>query len=91
MLQSQMHSAAATRTAAALLRQLAGSDAIKAELIEAGIFDLITRCAREDCAMTAGKKRVHAPMYHRSADLKPHERHEELQLAMQGVQSLPLT
>ena len=41
-----MASASATRTAAALLRQLAGSDAIKAELIEADILDLITRCSQ---------------------------------------------
>ena len=34
------------RTAAALLRQLAGSDAIKAEIIEQGALDTITRGVR---------------------------------------------
>ena len=46
VLRSQMASAAVTRTAAALLRQLAGSDAIKAELAEGDVFPLVTGAVR---------------------------------------------
>lgn len=56
VLQSQMGSAGVTRTAAALLRQLAGNDAIKAELAEGGALDLVTQGVR-----------VHSPAGHLAA------------------------
>ena len=49
VLRSQVGSASATRTAAALLRQLAGSDTIKADLSEGAGFPLVAQALQLHC------------------------------------------
>lgn len=64
--------AGVVRTSAALLRQLAGSDSLKAELVQQGALDAVTRAACLHASHLGALEQVHLALSCKNAEFAWH-------------------